>query len=112
MRNFLASDEVPGARFGKPSHYAKVLRGAISDEHDFSYSRSWNPKLLTSSMRTEHTPLSQERFTSTLHGKVETVSRFLSLTRGGSATPFAQVRVATAEHSPHRDRFIQSPQGA
>ena len=83
FEELLASDEVPGARFGKPSHYAKVLRGAISDEHDFSYPRSWNPKLLTSSMRTEHTPLSQERFTSTLHGKVETVSRFLKLDPGG-----------------------------
>jgi DNA (cytosine-5)-methyltransferase 1 len=83
FEELLQSDEVAGAKYGKLSKYAKLLRGSTIDEQDFSYPRSWNPKLLTSSMRTEHTPLSQERFTATSHGKVEAVSRFLKLDPSG-----------------------------
>ncbi len=75
----LESDAVPEARFGKASRYARVLRGLDEDVRDFSYPREWDPKRLTSSMRTEHTPLSQRRFKATESGKVETVSRFLKL---------------------------------
>ena len=76
-------DFVEKAKYGKPSSYAQILRGSTQDDTDYSTPRSWNPKRLTSSMRTEHTPLSQERFTSTAHGKVEPISRFLKLNPGG-----------------------------
>jgi DNA (cytosine-5)-methyltransferase 1 len=77
------SDSVEKAKFGKPSPYARVLRGLAADPHDFSYPRHWDSRRLTSSMRTEHTTLSQRRFKSTPHGKVEGISRFLKLDPDG-----------------------------
>lgn len=77
------SDAVDGAKFGRASDYARVLRGLSDDASDFSYPREWDSKRLTSSMRTEHTPLSKRRFTATDWGKVEPVSRFLKLDPNG-----------------------------
>jgi DNA (cytosine-5)-methyltransferase 1 len=57
------------ADFTKPSPYAHALRAATGK------SRS----LLTSSLRTIHTALSQERFKATQPGETEPVSRFLKL---------------------------------
>jgi DNA (cytosine-5)-methyltransferase 1 len=76
-------DSVEKPKFGKGSHYARILRGQTEDPNDFSYPRDWSFKRLTSSMRTAHTPLSQKRFTATAHGKVESVSRFLKLNPEG-----------------------------
>jgi DNA (cytosine-5)-methyltransferase 1 len=77
------SDSIDRAKFGRPSPYAKTLRGMRRDTEDFSHPRVWNPKRLTSSMRTEHTGQSQARFESTAHGKVESISRFLKLDPNG-----------------------------
>lgn len=77
------SDSVDRSRFGKGSHYARILRGQDEDDTDYSYPREWSPRRLTSSMRTVHTPLSQSRFEATAHGKVEAVSRFLKLNPEG-----------------------------
>lgn len=79
------SDVIEKARFGKASRYARVLRGLTEDARDFSCPREWDPKRLTSSMRTEHTPLSQRRFKATESGKVEAVSRFLKLDPNGTS---------------------------
>ena len=79
----MESDALEGAKFGKSSAYARVLRGLAEDPGDFSYPREWNAKRLTSSMRTDHTPLSQRRFKATECGKVEPVSRFLKLDPDG-----------------------------
>ncbi len=76
-------DTVENAKFNKASGYALVLRGFAEDPGDLSYPREWNRTRLTSSMRTEHTALSQRRFKSTKHGKVEPVSRFLKLDPAG-----------------------------
>lgn len=67
------------AKFGKPSKYAKYLRGLADDPFDFSYRREYDSSILTSSMRTVHTPLSQERFELTPHGETEPISRFHKL---------------------------------
>ena len=77
------SDAIENAKFMKPSVYASVLRGLSKDAGDLSYPRVWNPKRLTSSMRTEHTPLSKRRFKETAWGKTEPVSRFLKLDPDG-----------------------------
>lgn len=82
-RELVESDAVEGAKFGEASAYARVLRGLAEDSKDFSYLREWNVKRLTSSMRTDHTPLSQRRFKETEWGKVEPVSRFLKLDPDG-----------------------------
>lgn len=77
------SDVATNAKFGKASRYASVLRGSLEDIHDFSHPRESDPKRLTSSMRTEHTKLSQRRFAATEPGKVEPISRFLKLDPDG-----------------------------
>ncbi|MGH9597394.1 MAG: DNA cytosine methyltransferase, partial [Edaphobacter sp.] len=79
----MESDSTRNIKFGKPSRYAKVLRGTNRDAEDFSYLREWDSKLLTSSMRTIHTPLSQQRFKATVPGEVEPISRFLKLNPNG-----------------------------
>jgi DNA (cytosine-5)-methyltransferase 1 len=61
------------ADFTKPSRYAKSLR--------FGTGKSRN--LLTSSLRTVHTPLSKKRFKATASGDTEPVSRFLKLDPDG-----------------------------
>lgn len=77
------SDKTSKASFGKSSAYAKRLRETMQDPDDFSHPRLWNRKVLTSSMLTEHTPLSQKRFEDTAHGCVEPISRFLKLDPDG-----------------------------
>jgi len=59
--------------------YARRLRGLERDPDDYSYPRLHDPDLLSSSLRTEHTELSQSRFLSTEPGKTEPVSRFRKL---------------------------------
>ena len=59
--------------------YAKILRGIEADDTDLSYARTHDRNLLTSSLRTEHTELSQQRFQATEHGKTEPISHFRKL---------------------------------
>jgi DNA (cytosine-5)-methyltransferase 1 len=70
-------------KFGTPSTYAAMLRGKKDDPADFGYRRRFDSSLLTSSMLTEHTPLSRERFAATLPGEVEPISRFKKLSPDG-----------------------------
>jgi DNA (cytosine-5)-methyltransferase 1 len=92
-RELLASDSVK-AKFGKASAYARRLRGLLEDRGDYSYPRQFDRRILTSSLRAEHTKLSRTRFKRTPCGQVEPVSRFLKLDpegicntlRAGSAT--------------------------
>jgi DNA (cytosine-5)-methyltransferase 1 len=65
------------------SNYAKQLRGQAKDPSDFSYQREYDCQRLTSSMRTIHTAVSRARFTSTLAGTTESVSRFYKLSLDG-----------------------------
>ena len=79
----LIQTDTTRAKFGKASRYARFLRGLDTDPSDLAHPRTWNSRLLTSSMRTEHTKLSQRRFKSTQHGEVEPISRFLKLDPDG-----------------------------
>jgi DNA (cytosine-5)-methyltransferase 1 len=58
------------AEYGTSGAYAKNLRNRL---------KGGNPNLLTSSLRTVHTALSQQRFKATLAGTIEDVSRFHKL---------------------------------
>jgi DNA (cytosine-5)-methyltransferase 1 len=60
------------------SRYAKRLRGS-RDPTDFSYSRHWEPSILTASYRTKHKTAVKRRFASTRAGRAEPVSRFFRL---------------------------------
>lgn len=72
------SDSV-NAKWRTQSAYARRLRGLDADPQDFGYERQFDPNVLTSSLRTEHTALSKKRFLATEHGKTEPVSRFHKL---------------------------------
>ncbi len=71
--------------FKRPSDYAATLRCSSRDPENFSSPRSFDPALLTSSMRTVHTELSRDRFLRTVQGDVEPVSRFHKLDPRGLA---------------------------
>lgn len=81
----LWSTDAVTVKWGVPSNYAKGLRDQSYDASNFGYEREWNPRLLTSSLRTEHTPLSRERFLATDEGKVEPISRFFKLPSKGTS---------------------------
>ncbi|WP_082729470.1 DNA cytosine methyltransferase [Burkholderia sp. FL-7-2-10-S1-D7] len=61
------------------STYARRLRGMEVDNTDFSYTRTFDPNVLTCSLTTEHTELSKARFLATPPGRTEKISRFLRL---------------------------------
>ena len=65
------------------SIYARRLRGLDIDPANYGYARAFDSNLLTSSLRTEHTALSQSRFAATEHGKTEAISRFRKLPPNG-----------------------------
>lgn len=78
-----ATDAVRTKKFGKPSAYAEPLRGFGNDAWAFGHPRIWDGELLTSSMRTEHSEISRQRFRATPEGKVEPISRFFKLPSDG-----------------------------
>lgn len=83
--SLLHVDSVRTTRWGVPSEYAASMR-CLNDEHwKFGYQRVWEQDVLTSSLRSNHTPLSRERFRNTPPGEVEPVSRFLKLSPVGVA---------------------------
>lgn len=75
----LTSDEVETDKWGTPSEYAQLMRCSDERGWHFGYRRIWNPKLLTASLRTDHTDISRGRFAETEPGNVEPVSRFFKL---------------------------------
>lgn len=79
----LRIDEVRTEAFGLPSEYASALRSLRPDCWYFGYRRKWNPSVLTSSLRTVHTSISQRRFAETEPGQVEPISRFYKLPPDG-----------------------------
>jgi DNA (cytosine-5)-methyltransferase 1 len=77
------SDEVTTGDWGRPSRYAKELRCIGSASWHYGYPRDWDRRLLTSSLRTDHTLISQRRFDATEPGRVEPISRFYKLSANG-----------------------------
>lgn len=79
----IQGDSVFSRKWGKPSAYARELR-CIEDGHwHHGYRRHWDPKMLTSSMRTDHTDISRRRFLETDPGFVEPISRLYKLDENG-----------------------------
>ncbi|MCA8888570.1 MAG: DNA cytosine methyltransferase [Parvularculaceae bacterium] len=76
-------DAVQTTALGEPSRYAAKLRRLTNDAWEYGYVRDWNPSLLTSSARTEHTEISRRRFGETKPGDVEPISRFFKLSKHG-----------------------------
>jgi DNA (cytosine-5)-methyltransferase 1 len=71
------------AEFGKPSQYGKKIRNLRRDKNNYSYHRKFDHQILTSSLRTQHSDKSIERFAATPHGKNEPISRFHKLDPDG-----------------------------
>jgi DNA (cytosine-5)-methyltransferase 1 len=63
--------------------YPLYLRHPELDPGDYSAFRDWNRAELTSSMRTVHTEASVQRFSCTVPGETEEISRFYRLVSGG-----------------------------
>ena len=79
----LWADEVRTSAWGKPSDYARELRCMEPSAWHFAHPRLWDPELLTSSARSEHTDISRARFAATQPGEVEPISRFFKLPSSG-----------------------------
>jgi len=77
------TDAVKTEKFGKPSAYAEPLRGFGNDAWGYGHPRIWDSAFLTSSIRTEHSEISRQRFRATPEGKVEPISRFFRLPSDG-----------------------------
>ncbi len=71
-------DFVP-TRWATSADYARRLRSLDADATNYGYIRQFDQERLTSSLRTTHTALSQQRFMAALHGKTEPISRFRKL---------------------------------
>jgi DNA (cytosine-5)-methyltransferase 1 len=63
--------------------YARRLRCLDNDPENYGYPRKFDSDLLSCSLRTKHTVLSQNRFLKTAQGKTEPVSRFHKLDPNG-----------------------------
>lgn len=83
FRRLTVSDEVEVKNWGAASAYGKLMRCEVPEGWAYGYQRKWNPNLLTSSMRSEHTDISRARFAATEPGAVEPVSRFFRLSPDG-----------------------------
>ena len=79
----LNTDEVKATALGKPSSYSAEMRVLSNNAWHFGYPREWDPTVLTSSARTEHTEISRRRFADTEPGTVEPISRFFRLSAEG-----------------------------
>lgn len=77
------SDTARLKSWGDASPYADELRCKTNDAWHFGYVRNWDPSLLTSSIRTEHTDISRRRFSETQAGQTEPISRFYKLSAKG-----------------------------
>ena len=83
FQTLLNHDEVRTAAWGVPSFYARQMRCLENTAWHFGYPRIWNPELLTSSSRTDHSDISKLRFSETEPGNVEPISRFFKLSPTG-----------------------------
>jgi DNA (cytosine-5)-methyltransferase 1 len=72
-------DSVVTRQFGPPSSYASEMRVLGNSAWHYGYARDWDPSILTSSARTQHTDISKRRFSETSPGSVEPISRFFRL---------------------------------
>ena len=83
FQSLLKTDQVRTKAYGNPSKYASELRCLSNGAWHFGHMRKWDPTLLTSSARTNHTEISQRRYSETEPGRVEPISRFFRLPADG-----------------------------
>jgi DNA (cytosine-5)-methyltransferase 1 len=81
--SLISGDTAIIQRWRRPTEYASELRMQGAFDWHFGYRRTWDSSLLTSSMRTRHSHISQRRFLQTRQGEVEPISRFYRLPADG-----------------------------
>lgn len=79
----MQGDEAPTAEWGRATRFGREMRCVGSSSWHFGYVREWDRRLLTSSLRTDHTLISRRRFEATPPGEVEPNSRFYKLSADG-----------------------------
>ena len=79
----LMTRDCVSAEFRVPSAYARGLRELGNKPLHYGYRRKYDHKLLTSSMRADHTKESRRRFAETGRGQTEPISRFHKLDPDG-----------------------------
>lgn len=79
----MTSDAVEVAHWKASTVYARQCRCETRDAFHFGYPRTWEPRLLTASLRSVHTDISRRRFAATRPGDVEPISRFFKLDPNG-----------------------------
>jgi len=83
FQELIHRDETSTMEWGRPSRYAREMRCVGGGTWHYGYVREWDRLLLTSSLRTDHTPISRRRFEATPPGQVEPISRFYKLSAEG-----------------------------
>lgn len=78
----LKNDSIKTTLWGSPSEYAQQLK-CKDNFWLYGYKRKWDSSVLTSSLRSNHEPVSRERFKNTPAGSIEPVSRFYKLSPDG-----------------------------
>lgn len=92
------------------SAYARELRCVEQGSWHFGYVRRWDPRILTASMRSDHSAVSRRRFRATAEGSVEPVSRFFKLpSQGVSNTLRAGTDAARGAFTSPRPIHYQHP---
>lgn len=71
------------AEYSKPSDYAEVMRGMKTAADDYAYPRQFDARILSSSLRTNHSETIRQRFQETPQGEREPISRFHKLHPSG-----------------------------
>lgn len=83
FEELLYCDEVRATGWRRPGRYASEMRGLGESAWHYGYVREWDRRLLTCSLRTDHTAISRRRFEATAEGQVEPISRFYKLPADG-----------------------------
>lgn len=83
FQELLSDDRIDNAPYGVPSRYAAELRSMTNEAWHFGYVREWVASSMTSSLRTDHTSDSRDRFAKTTPGDIEPISRFFKLAANG-----------------------------
>ncbi|PLZ95324.1 DNA (cytosine-5-)-methyltransferase [Fischerella thermalis CCMEE 5268] len=110
FEELLYSDCVETEKWSNPSNYGREMRCLDDRSWHFGYRRNWNPFLLTSSIRTNHSQISRTRFHATEQGKKEPISRFFKLAENGIANTLrAGTDAAHGSHTSPRPIHYSSP---
>lgn len=110
FEDLLNCDRVITDNWGEPSQYSGEMRCLNPESWHFAYKRYWNPQILTSSLRTNHTQVSRARFQATTPGKIEPISRFFKLAEDCVANTLrAGTDAARGAHTAPRPIHYHSP---